>query len=782
MRAYRDGILSHPDSARDQAIRLSFDGVRAWVRLGRPWAWTADLQPGETLDIVGRARWVSGNRRLCLAFDWCARADRAEGRWQAWSTVVASTAIPTDGQWHDLRLSAPVPPFDAARSWCRPILGMDGTFDATRGEVLLADLACQVPLLPARLDRWQGLAATADQPLDLSLYRRPDLAWVTRNFVCGFVMTNDRSFLDPAAAVYRVDDVCAEAEREFGGFDSVVLWQAYPRIGTDPRNQFDFWRDLPGGLAGVREAVDAFHRHGVRVFFPYNPWDTGTRREGRPDEEALADTTKALDADGIFLDTMVQVPARLRALVDAARPGVTFEPEGHPAVADLAQCNASWGQWLQPFDEGGALHLKWLEPRHMQHQIRRWDPSRQADLAATWLNGSGILVWENVFGSWNPWSAPDRADLRRMVPVLRHHADLLCSDTWLPCFPTRVPALRASSWQRGPCRLWTLLSQDRQPYEGVAFEAPDADCRWFDLWNGTELTPARERGSARVSIRIERFGAVVALAPAAVDQAFLELLRHQREEAARATPQAGTADTHARALPVLEPRPPPAATGTWAGSPADLLAVPAGEGVFEVVHPRRECGCYPDAGTPEAGWGAFLTGQPFDGTLAHHIRARVSAGRIAAGVVTNAQYAAFVKATGYHPAHPERFLDHWGGGTCPQALWDEPVVYIDLDDARAYAAWTGARLPTEWEWQRAATQHGTAFDRGTVWEWTESQRDDGHSRFAMLRGGSRYRAEGSGWYFPGGPQPIETHAKFPLTWAGLDRCATIGFRCLVPGE
>ena len=29
-----------------------------------------------------------------------------------------------------------------------------------------------------------------------------------------------------------------------------------------------------------------------------------------------------------------------------------------------------------------------------------------------------------------------------------------------------------------------------------------------------------------------------------------------------------------------------------------------------------------------------------------------------------------------------------------------------------------------------------------------------------------------------GPQPLNAHAKFLLMWPGLDRCATIGFRCV----
>ena len=69
---------------------------------------------------------------------------------------------------------------------------------------------------------------------------------------------------------------------------------------------------------------------------------------------------------------------------------------------------------------------------------------------------------------------------------------------------------------------------------------------------------------------------------------------------------------------------------------------------------------------------------------------------------------------------------------------------------------------------------------GNVWEWTESERTDGRTRFCMIRGGSYYRAQGSHWYTDGGPQPSDFAAKFLLLWPGLDRCATIGFRCVTP--
>jgi formylglycine-generating enzyme required for sulfatase activity len=66
---------------------------------------------------------------------------------------------------------------------------------------------------------------------------------------------------------------------------------------------------------------------------------------------------------------------------------------------------------------------------------------------------------------------------------------------------------------------------------------------------------------------------------------------------------------------------------------------------------------------------------------------------------------------------------------------------------------------------------------GNVWEMTESERTDGQTRFCILKGGAYYRAYGSEWYADGGAQPNAFAAKFLLSWSGLNRCATIGFRC-----
>jgi hypothetical protein len=41
------------------------------------------------------------------------------------------------------------------------------------------------------------------------------------------------------------------------------------------------------------------------------------------------------------------------------------------------------------------------------------------------MNGSGMLIWENVFGTWMPWNERDKSWLRLMVLFSRN--SVFCS-------------------------------------------------------------------------------------------------------------------------------------------------------------------------------------------------------------------------------------------------------------------------------------------------------------------------------------------------------------------
>lgn len=127
--------------------------------------------------------------------------------------------------------------------------------------------------------------------------------------------------------------------------------------------------------------------------------------------------------------------------------------------------------------------------------------------------------------------------------------------------------------------------------------------------------------------------------------------------------------------------------------------------------------------------------------------------RIGATTVTNAAFRAFIDATGYQ-TEVERFgwsfvfhaqvpaeigptegvagVEWWrqvygatwaapnGPGTEAACLPDHPVVQVSWNDARAYAAWVGGRLPTEAEWEHAA--RGGLGD--VRFPWGQAEPDD----------------------------------------------------------
>ncbi len=602
-------------------------------------------------------------------------------------------------------------------------------------------------------------------------YRGREYAWVPACYSCCFAMIYDERLYDRGKCCYTADEFVDKGVREFGGYDAIVLWQAYPRIGFDDRNQFDFYRDMPGGLEGLRELSRAMHRRGVRVFIDYNPWDTGTRREGKSDVEMLAEFVEAIEADGVFLDTLHEGMAELREQLDAVRPGVVLESELTLPVERIRDHHMSWAQWFQDSEAPGVLWNKWFERRHMMHQIKRWEHDHTSELQMAWMNGSGILVWENVFGTWSGWSPRDRSILRSMLPIQRRYVDLFAGEGWTPLVPPESAQVYASLWTGDGLRLWTLVNRSERDIEGALLRVPHVQGnQYFDLIAGGEVgRPEGDDVTLHGRIRSRGIGAFVAGTRESLGADFDEFLAKQAAME-RAADWDKASPTPAEKLRPVE------RTREYGSDqvPEGMVAIAALRLRMRTQYRNRECGFYrvPGQGPPAHPSRDLHKIVSFEREV--HLRRYA----IDLAPVTNAQYAEFLRRSGYKPAEPRNFLKHWSEGRVPAGLEQRPVVYVDLEDARAYANWAGKRLPTEEEWQHAA-QCMTAWSRRGIWEWTESERSDGWTRFSILKGGSSYKAAGSHWYADGGPQPPDFAAKFLLMWPGLDRCATIGFRCAV---
>ncbi len=107
--------------------------------------------------------------------------------------------------------------------------------------------------------------------------------------------------------------------------------------------------------------------------------------------------------------------------------------------------------------------------------------------------------------------------------------------------------------------------------------------------------------------------------------------------------------------------------------------------------------------------------------------------------VTNAQYAAFVQATGRHL--PER----WIGEQPPTGKEHYPAVYVSWHDATAYCNWlteeTGKpyRLPNEAEWEK-----GAWGSNGRIYPWGSQGDEKRYGTIGSIRGDTPMRAYAQG--------------------------------------
>ncbi len=165
--------------------------------------------------------------------------------------------------------------------------------------------------------------------------------------------------------------------------------------------------------------------------------------------------------------------------------------------------------------------------------------------------------------------------------------------------------------------------------------------------------------------------------------------------------------------------------------------------------------------------------------------------------VTNEEYYRFLTSTGMKPPK------HWKDGIYPMELKHHPVVYVSYHQAKAYAQWAGKRLPSEFEWELAASGYqrysypwGNNFDRqylncdhvigstsevkrfpkgqspfgcydmcGNVWEWTDT-----HGIFFR-----NYRiVKGGSWK----EKPDEVSIAIRFEVSPRTQTDFIGFRCV----
>ena len=677
------------------------------------------------------------------------------------------------------------------------------------------------PESPAEFSSWLDALKTWRQSRRTLLrytgteYDRPELEWTQHIFSQAQILIWDRNLYDPETRTYTVDKLLSKLESRLGPVDAVLLWHVYPNLGVDFRNQFDMLRDMPGGVAGIRDLVDQFHRRGVKVFFPYLAWDTGTREEGNSAFTALAQLMKDVGADGVNFDTLESVPVQFRQESDRAGHPLALEPQFPPRDESLAWSALSWNDWVTwegkpyPFIPMVSKN-KWMEPRHLANVTDRFTRDKTDSLQHAFFNGQGYASLENIWGFWYPNSPHDSEAILRFTRIERTMADFLRDPGWEPHSPMLQAGVFASRFPKGTAAFWAIVNRNEYEITGPQLAVPHKDgVHYYDLWHGTELKPASEHGQDVLSFSLEGLGYGAILATADTNSSAVQELLKFMAERSRQPLSSYSREWHPTPqtmveIPATKPAPAP---------PEGMVAIPAGDFDFRVAGIEIEGGNDPGVDV-QYPWENMPRRN-------HSTHMRVHAFYIDRTPVTNAEFKRFLDATHYRPADDHNFLRDWKDNAFPAGWENKPVTWVSIEDARAYAAWSAKRLPHEWEWQYAAqSSDGRAYPWGSEWsadavpavdpgplprplsdvqahprgasasgvldlegnvsQWTDEFRDE-HTRAAIVRGGAAYQPHGSIWYFPQ-TYRLDEHQKYLLMSPGHDRSATIGFRCVVDAQ
>lgn len=685
---------------------------------------------------------------------------------------------------------------------------------------------------------------------DNSMFEREDLKWIRHEYTMALQFAWDHEFYDAQNGGYKVAEYLDMGKRLFGGWDVFGLWPTWPTLGIDQRNQWDLYKDLPGGLDQIKKMSGIMQSEGTKFFIAYNPWDKSTRQVDP--YRGMADLIRNINANGVILDTRGSSSYELQKAADNVKAGVVMYSEGMAVPKDMPGIVS--GRVHDAIFLPPPLNLnKLIKPDFAIFRVCQLSQGRlHREFAISFFNGYGIEM--NVFAPGRPdWMEEEYLYWGKLVKILRENSAAFLSQNWTPLVPTIKDSVWVNKWPVQNKTLYTVYSLLAEGFNGPLFEASsNADSHYVSLYHNEEIHPDTINGKTYVSAKTNSF-----------DKSWLRTRREGNVDCIAQFPNLLQVTLEEDSLFF------DASAGEkillWAGEPSyqnkelefsvrenrvklsDLFDRYQGKHVVQLMGDNElldERVIYVKPGSPQLisrvirtkavseqpGGMVKVTG----GKYIFKVRKKesfipypdYSAGKevkvksfyMDKYPVTNGQFQQFLEATGYLPKDTTRFLKNWQDGMYPLGMAEHPVVYISLEDARAYADWAGKRLPTEIEWQYAAQGNdgrlwpwGNEFDStrcnvgfneltrvdihpegrspfgvmdivGNIWQLTNDIYDNGSHYFIIIRGGSYYHPTSSWWYVHGGPQPLDKSQMLLRVSPGFERNATVGFRCVKDTE
>jgi gamma-glutamyl hercynylcysteine S-oxide synthase len=587
-----------------------------------------------------------------------------------------------------------------------------------------------------------------------------------------------------------------------------------------------------------------------------------------------------IEADGVLMDIMSATPREILDMAHARGRELTPFNEGDPGWAESQQNLV--GRIHNNFPMPRFNLKKYLLPHHPLLRVCEPGNEGKVmrnDIGLSFFQGHGVEI-NTMFPQENPACAPDWDLLARAADILRINRASFQSTEWEPFVESLSPHVWINRWPTVDTTLYTLCCTTPSGHHGAVLRIPRrAQIHYVDMWRHRPIEPLVEGDDDLLACDIEGFQPNMGMERGTGDYsfgcigAFTRRLRvsldfEQLLIAIEGAPDGGSIEIRVGDVkPSEEPIKVsvsaenangigPIVVDLWkelgrhtneaiivrlldrSRQLVDEDIVPAALVRFFRVDratrtERPATGVSPD-GMEGIKGGSFryvvrATQTAWQATYSNRGRVPLPIPDYERDVVvpdiwmdrypvTNDQFAQFLKATRYRPAHTEAFLRHFINGSPPEGQGNHPAVFVSHDDARAYAAWAGKRLPTEEEWAYAAQPQGEgvwpwgATDPaaelcalggagtqpvdahpqgasrfgvedlvGNVWQWTADAIDNGRHRTVYLRGGGWYQPPQGIWWVHGGPRPITDHVPLPLFGPGMNRLSTVGFRCVMDG-
>ena len=346
-------------------------------------------------------------------------------------------------------------------------LNPDASYNDTAELVLMGLKDGWAEAFDHRRDTWKAA-------YDFYQYDREDLKWFRECAVHNFTFLYGKEGFDHEKQKIDVEKLLAEGD-EFGGFDTVILWNQYPRLGIDERTQWDFYDDFPGGRKAIREAVDKFHEHGVKVLLPFIPWDRhedeGTDSMGAE----LARIAKDTDLDGFHLDTMKTFAQSAREKLDAVKPGIVLETQGHPMKKrSMELVTTSWNEFWSADPMPEVDVLRFIHPRHIAPVIGRWLRLQDKDtlIKRAEFGGASIVIWQDIFGRWMPYNDEQKQRVAHWKEVYLKYLDIYLGEKPIPLYNTHINDVFCNvfSGDDGKAQIYSFYNDNESPCDVKALK------------------------------------------------------------------------------------------------------------------------------------------------------------------------------------------------------------------------------------------------------------------------------------------------------------------------